>query len=179
MAGIEALIDFLFGWIKWLRFWDVVRQFERACLYRFGRVTRELAPGFHFIIPLGVHAVIKYNVVIDTVSVASRTPTKDGLEVAASCVVAWSVKDLTKFLNEVEGGEASIVNLVAPAIRQVLSQMTWEEITTSPPEVIDETILRAVRSRQPGRWGVEVNWASLSELSKVRTFRLLQGHGAG
>lgn len=174
MTGLEKLVEFLFGWIKWLRFWVVVDIYERGCRYWLGIPDKVLQPGIHFIVPFGLHQVTKENVVPNTKLVDVRTPTADGIEVVGELVVGWSITDVTKFLNEVEDAETVLLNLVAPTARKVLATRTWEQLYKTDPEALDQELTRMARARKPGLYGVKVEWVELSELSRSRTIRLLQ-----
>ena len=174
VTGLEKLVEFLFGWVKYLKFWTVIDIYERGCLYHLGIPTRELEPGLHFYLPFGIHEVSKENIVVNTKTVDVRTPTKDGIEVVGDIVIGWAISDVTKFLNEVEDAETAILNLVAPAGRKVLQSKTWEQIYKTDPEDLDQELTRMARSRKPGRFGIRLEWVELSELSRSRTIRLLQ-----
>jgi regulator of protease activity HflC (stomatin/prohibitin superfamily) len=171
MTGLEKLVDFLFGWIRLFKFWVVVDQYERGLLYRLGKSKRVLEPGLHWHWPFAVDEVFTDNTVLGAILVDVRTPTKDGVEIAAVVSLGWTIEDIEKFLNEIEGAEETLGNLLGPSLRRVLAGLDWGEIPGN--DDLENLLLAKVRARKPGRWGVAIRSAELKEIGKVRTFRII------
>jgi regulator of protease activity HflC (stomatin/prohibitin superfamily) len=173
--GFEKLFDKFFEFIGLFQFWYKVMPQERAVHYRGGRVLGERAPGFHWKLPFRVDHVNKISVVVDTFNtMAHLALTKEGTPIVISATIVWRVSDVTKFDLEVEDGDNAIVDLAFPAIQEVVKEMTWVELVENPAQAISDRFLTAIRRRKPGRWGIEVLSASLSEIGKARGYRVWQ-----
>jgi regulator of protease activity HflC (stomatin/prohibitin superfamily) len=171
---VERLVEFLSQFIQLFVFVRVVDCYEQAVLLRLGKFKRVLQPGPHFVVPFAVDSVLKANVVIDTLELPPQAfATRDGVDCVATAIVSYRIRDIAKFLLEVENAESVLADATRGPIRQVLCSKTWNELQTSG-STLDDEIWKAAR-RKAFQWGIELTSVSLSDLVRAQAFRVLLG----
>src|SRR4029077_10617761 len=99
----------------------VIQSGQRGVLFRYGRAVKELAPGFHWLIPL-VHGVKKTPVRSVTIDLPDqKVMTADGLVYRVGVNLVYRVEDATKALTLIDhidsGCRAAIPIIVAELLR--------------------------------------------------------------
>jgi len=126
--GIDRLIDLFIDLFWWFVPFFVLNQYEEGVVLRFGRFSRRVKPGFHWIIPLGVEEAISVNVKPDGWATDAQSITlKCGTQVTFSLVFLWEVLDPVTLLLEVEDKD-TVINEAMGITQQFLHQYTWTEL---------------------------------------------------
>lgn len=145
---LVVLIPFLVSSIK------IVREYERAVIFRLGRLIGAKGPGIFFRIPI-VDAFIKVDLRIVTVDVPKQEIiTKDNVSVKVDAVVYYRVVDPVSAIVKVSNYHYAIAMLGQTILRDVVGQAELDdllqkrdEINKKIQELIDEVTMP---------WGVKV-----------------------
>jgi regulator of protease activity HflC (stomatin/prohibitin superfamily) len=122
----------------------VLREYERAVVFRLGRLIGEKGPGLIFLIPL-VDRMVRVS-----------------LRVVAMDVVYFRVMDANKAINEVEDFLYATTQLAQTTLRSVLGQVELDQLLSEREEINHK--LQQIIDEQTDAWGVKV---SLVEVKHV------------
>lgn len=168
----DRLIDVALQFIELFKFWVVVDAYERGVVLRWGKFQRELEPGLHWLIPLGIDRPLLDNVVTRTDELRNSTLTlRDGASVSVSVVVRYNIRDVKKALLEVEGISDVIRDSVIGNVSDHVRAATWE---TLPSPEFGESLSKSCR-KMAWRYGIEIESVVFADLARVKPLALLQG----
>jgi len=117
--------------------------------------------------------MIEHTVPTTTNLAPQSLTTKDGASVLVSAVLTWRVTDVRKVLLEVEGKENILIDTAYGLLARAVANSTWEELMS---KAFLTNVARDIR-RRGKKWGIDVLQLQLSDLTRSKTFRVLQ-HGA-
>jgi regulator of protease activity HflC (stomatin/prohibitin superfamily) len=169
MNWLQQLAD----WIKGLKCWYIVQPWEAAIRVRAGKWVVAIGPGLHLRIPFFDQVFIQnvrqrvLNLPVQTVT------TRAGETITLSGVVNWRIADVARIYEKLQAPEDWIYNQVLAAIAEAVFESSGEVI---PKEVGEkaQTMLVAGRDAQ---MGIEIVSVSVTDIARVRTYRLITGEG--
>lgn len=150
LVSVGVIFVVLFGALT-LR---IARDYERAVVFRLGRVKRPKGPGIIFLIPL-VDRMVKVSLRVHTVDVAPQDIiTSDTVSVKVNAVLIFRVVDAVKAIVAVNDYIAATGLLAQTTLRSVLGGAELDALLTER-ERLNENLHNALASRA-AEWGVEV-----------------------
>jgi regulator of protease activity HflC (stomatin/prohibitin superfamily) len=142
---------------------SVVKQYERAVIFRLGRYIGTRGPGLVILIPFidrGVRVDMR-ELVLD--EPAQSSITKDNALVDIDFVVYMRVNDPEAAVINVNNYIRAIRNMATTTLRSVIGDITVEEVL-SQRETINQR-LQMKLSAETARWGVEVLAIEIREIT--------------
>jgi regulator of protease activity HflC (stomatin/prohibitin superfamily) len=141
----------------------VIKQYERAVVFRLGKVEGPArGPGLILIAPF-VNRIRRVSLRIVTMPIQSQgIITKDNVSIDVSAVAYYRVKDPVRAVVAIENVEEAISQIAQTTLRAVVARHTLNE-TLSETDVINQNI-REILDVQTEEWGVEVTVVELRDI---------------
>ncbi len=140
----------------------VVKEYERAVIFRLGRLLGAKGPGLFFIIPF-VDTMIKVDLRVVTADVPEqRTITKDNVTVGVDAVVYYKVFDPVKAVVKIENYHYAVLMLAQTTLRDIIGQVELDDLLTKREEINKE--LQEILDRLTDPWGIKVTAVTIKEV---------------
>jgi len=155
LGGIVVLILLLYS----VR---IVKEYERAVVFRLGRVVGTKGPGVVIIIPIIDRATI-IDLRIHTVDVPrQRIITRDNVEVSVDAVVYYRVQDPLKAVLTVRNYHLAVTMLAQTVLRDVIGKSELDDLLTRRDELNKE--LQRILDELTDPWGIKVTAVTIKEV---------------
>ncbi len=137
----------------------VSEQYQRAVVFRLGKLQSMRGPGLYWIIPL-----LEWQSMVDlrtiTTSVAQQeTITKDNVPVKVTVVIWYAIKDPIKSVVQVVDVGASVVQVALTSMRNIIGRHTLDDVLKDQERL--GIAMRSVVDVATDPWGVEVERVEL------------------
>ena len=148
----------------------IIRQYERAVVFRLGKVTAGArGPGLIVILP-GVDRVNRVSLRIVTLPIQSQgIITRDNVSVDVSAVAYYRVADAVRSVVAIENVSAAIDQIAQTTLRAVVGRHTLDE-TLSETDTINQSI-REILDVQTEEWGMQVTVVELRDIQLPDTMQ--------
>ena len=132
----------------------IVRQYERAVVFRLGKLLGEKGPGLFVIIPF-VDRIVKVDLRVRELDVPKQTIiSSDNVSLDVDAVIYYKVTDSCKAIVEVEDYEAATALLAQTTLRDVLGQNELDSILSRRDELNKE--VQEILDTATDPWGMQV-----------------------
>ena len=145
IIGLVILLPMIF---------KVMREYERAVVFTFGRFTSVKGPGLIIIIPLvqQIERVELRTVVMDVPS--QDVISRDNVSVKVNAVVYFRVVDPQRSIIQVENFHAATSQLAQTTLRSVLGQHELDEMLAEREKLNMD--IQTILDKQTDAWGIKV-----------------------
>lgn len=139
---------------------NVLREYERAVIFRWGRLARGIfatgnGPGVVIIIPL-IDKLVRVSLRTVTMDVPPQDViTKDNVSVKVNAVIYFRVVDQQRAIVEVEDYLYATSMMAQTTLRSVLGQSQLDDLLAKREEI--NTELQRIIDQQTEPWGVKVS----------------------
>ncbi|MCE4621266.1 MAG: slipin family protein [Desulfurococcales archaeon] len=140
----------------------VVKEYERAVIFRLGRLLGAKGPGLFFIIPF-VDKMVKVDLRIIAVDVPEqRIITRDNVTVGVDAVVYYKVFDPVLAVTRIENYHYAVLMLAQTTLRDVIGQVELDDLLTKREEL--NKSLQEILDTLTDPWGIKVTAVTLKEV---------------
>jgi len=140
----------------------VVNEYERAVIFRLGRILKAKGPGLIILIPI-IDKMIKVSLRIITLDVPSQDViTRDNVSVKINAVIYFRVVDPVKAILEVEDYLFATTQLAQTTLRSICGSVELDEILTHRDKINSQ--IQAILDEQTDPWGIKVTNVELKHI---------------
>ena len=158
VAAIVVLI--IFALLTGLR---IAREYERAVVFRLGRLRATKGPGLYWLIPLGIETQKKVDLRTMTVDMESQESiTKDSVTVKVNAVVWLKIQDPVNAVVKVANYYTASYQVALTSLRNIIGQHVLDEVLKERDK-INEALQQVVdAATEP--WGVKVEMVEMKDV---------------
>ncbi|RZL29300.1 MAG: slipin family protein [Sphingomonas sp.] len=145
-----------------LRTFGVNQEYERAVLFRLGRLGTTKGPGWYWLIPF-IDRVVKVDIRTVTVQLETQeTITRDGVAVRVNAVLWYRAVDPARVVTSVEKYQAAVVQAAETGMRDAIGQSDLDQMLKDRIGINKR--LMDLLSAAAGRWGIEIDAVELKDV---------------
>lgn len=140
----------------------ILNEYERAVVFRLGRIRDVKGPGLIIIIPV-IDKVVKVDMRTITLDVPPQDViTKDNVSIKVSAVVYFRVMDANAAVTNVENYLYATSQLAQTTLRSVCGQMELDEILSEREKI--NLHLQAILDRSTEPWGIKISLVEVKHI---------------
>jgi regulator of protease activity HflC (stomatin/prohibitin superfamily) len=140
----------------------IMNEYERAVVFRLGRIRDVKGPGLIIIIP-GIDRVVKIDMRTITMDVPPQDViTKDNVSIKVSAVVYFRVMDANSAVTNVENYLFATSQLAQTTLRSVCGQMELDGILSEREKI--NMHLQEILDRSTEPWGIKVSLVEVKQI---------------
>lgn len=156
ILAIVLIVFFLASAIK------VLKEYERAVIFRLGRVIKTKGPGLIILIPI-IDKMVKVSLRLVTMDVPSQDViTRDNVSIKVNAVVYFRVMDPTNATIEVENFLFATSQLAQTTLRSVCGQVELDELLAERESI--NTQLQNILDKHTDPWGIKVTTVEVKHI---------------
>lgn len=132
----------------------ILREYERAVVFRLGKLIGAKGPGVVFLIPM-VDRMVRMDLRVITISVAKQEiMTRDNVPVTMDAVVYFRIVEPEAAVVKVENYLQATSLIAQTTMRSVLGQSELDELLARRDKI--NQVLQEIIDKHTGPWGVKV-----------------------
>jgi regulator of protease activity HflC (stomatin/prohibitin superfamily) len=141
----------------------VANEYERAVVFRLGRLKGVRGPGLYLLIPFGIEKQRKVDLRTMTVDMESQESiTKDSVTVKVNAVVWLRIVDPVKSVVSVANYYAASYQVALTSLRNIIGQHVLDEVLKERDKINES--LQAVVDQATEPWGVKVEMVEMKDV---------------
>jgi regulator of protease activity HflC (stomatin/prohibitin superfamily) len=145
-----------------LKTFGINQEYERAVLFRLGRLGTTKGPGWYWLIPF-IDRVVKVDTRTITVQLETQeTITRDGVAVKVNAVLWYRAVDPARVVTAVESWRAAIIQAAETGMRDAIGQSDLDQMLKDRI-AINKRLLELLATAA-GRWGIEIDAVEIKDV---------------
>jgi len=145
-----------------LKSFGINQEYERAVLFRLGRLGEAKGPGWYWLIPW-VDRVQKVDLrTITSVLDTQETVTRDGVPVKVNAVLWFRAKDSTRVVTTVQNWQGAVIQAAETAMRDVIGQSDLDGMLKD--RMLINQRLQEMMAKACDHWGVVVDSIEMKDM---------------
>jgi regulator of protease activity HflC (stomatin/prohibitin superfamily) len=142
----------------------VLREYERAVVFRLGRARKDLlGPGLTLLLPFGIDRPRVIDVRTKAIQIAPQEIiTRDNISISVDAVVYATIASPRHAVLEVEDYWPATLQLAATTLRAVLGKMEMDDILVHRDAINAE--VRTILDTRTEQWGVEISAVEIKDI---------------
>ena len=141
----------------------VANEYERAVIFRLGRLMGTRGPGLYWLIPLGIEQQKKVDLRTKTIDMESQESiTKDSVTVKVNAVVWLKIDDPIKAVVNVADYFTASYQVGLTSLRNIIGQHVLDEVLKERDKINEA--LQTVVDQATEPWGVKVEMVEMKDV---------------
>jgi regulator of protease activity HflC (stomatin/prohibitin superfamily) len=141
----------------------ILREYERAVVFRLGRVRPLRGPGLVFLVPFGVERMVRVGLRIIAMDIPPQDViTRDNVSVKVNAVLYFRVSDPSKAVLEIEDYLFATSQLAQTTLRSVIGQAELDELLAEREKF--NHILQQIIDEGTDVWGIDVTGVEVKDV---------------
>jgi regulator of protease activity HflC (stomatin/prohibitin superfamily) len=141
----------------------IARQYNRAVIFRFGRLTGIKGPGIFLIIPF-IDQIVRVDLRVKQLEVPKQTIiTRDNISADVDAIIYYHVTDAAQAIVEVEDYEGATALIAQTTLRDVLGQNELDMILAERDSLNQK--IQALLEVVTVPWGIHVDIVTLRDIA--------------
>ena len=141
----------------------ILREYQRAVVFRLGRIRPLRGPGLVFLVPFGIERMERVSLRIIAMDVpAQDVITRDNVSVKVNAVLYFRVSDPTKAVLEIEDYLFATSQLAQTTLRSVIGQAELDELLAEREKF--NHILQQIIDEGTDVWGIDVTGVEVKDV---------------
>jgi regulator of protease activity HflC (stomatin/prohibitin superfamily) len=141
----------------------VANEYERAVVFRLGRLKGTRGPGLYWLIPLGIETQRKVDLRTLTIDVESQESiTKDSVTVKVNAVVWMKIVDPVKSVVSVANFYNAAYQVALTSLRNIIGQHVLDEVLKERDKI--NGALQTIVDAATEPWGVTVEMVEMKDV---------------
>ncbi len=141
----------------------IANEYERAVIFRLGRLRATKGPGLYWLIPLGIDRQRKVDLRTMTVDMESQESiTKDSVTVKVNAVVWLKIADPIKSVVGVANYYTASYQVALTSLRNIIGQHVLDEVLKERDKI--NAALQLVVDQATEPWGVKVEMVEMKDV---------------
>jgi regulator of protease activity HflC (stomatin/prohibitin superfamily) len=166
MDGIllAGLILALLGILVGLSAVRMTQEYERAVVFRFGRLRRDVkGPGLFLVIPFNIDRVVTIDLRIVTLDIPRQDCiTRDNVTVGVNAVAYFQVVDPRRAVVAVSDYRNATFQIAQTSLRSVIGQVEMDELLSQRDQV--NAHLQHIIAEETEPWGIRVSVVEIKDV---------------
>lgn len=162
ILGVVLFVGAVLFLVAALKTFGMNQEYERAVLFRLGRLGDQKGPGWFWLIPF-VDRVQKVDLrTVTSVLDTQETVTRDGVPVKVNAVLWYRAQDATRVVTTVQNWETAVVQAAETALRDAIGQSDLDQLLKE--RILINQRLQDMLARACGHWGVIVDSIEMKDM---------------
>jgi regulator of protease activity HflC (stomatin/prohibitin superfamily) len=141
----------------------ILREYERAVVFRLGRVRPIRGPGLIFLVPFGVERMVRVGLRIIAMDIPPQDViTRDNVSVTVNAVLYFKVHDPSSAILEIEDFLFATSQLAQTTLRSVIGQAELDELLAEREKF--NHILQRMIDEGTDAWGIDVTAVEVKDI---------------
>src|SRR5438552_1230451 len=156
LGAVAIVLVFLLSGLK------VLREYERAVVFRLGRMVGARGPGMVYVIP-GIEKMVKMDLRTVTMDIPPQDViTRDNVSVKVNAVLYFRVLDPNRAIREVANYLFATSQLAQVTLRSICGQADLDELLAERDKINNR--LQEILDTQTDPWGIKVVLVELKDI---------------